>query len=122
MTQDNLLLFADSERDADMLYAAGLFVPDPFLFLRIRGKGHVIVSDLEVDRARRVASHCRVLASSRYQQRLKRNGVKRAGVAHIIQSILRERHLKKIHVPACFPVGLARQLRDLGVKVKVKDG
>ena len=31
-----VLLIADSERDADMLYAAGMFVPDPFTFLQAR--------------------------------------------------------------------------------------
>jgi Xaa-Pro aminopeptidase len=36
--------------------------------------------------------------------------------------LLRERRLKKILVPSDFPHGLARQLRDLGVKVRAKDG
>ena len=30
---ENLLMFADSERDANILYATGLFVPDPFICL-----------------------------------------------------------------------------------------
>ena len=30
----HLLIVADSERDANMLYATGLFVPDPFIYLR----------------------------------------------------------------------------------------
>jgi phosphoserine phosphatase len=29
---ENLLMVADSERDANMLYAVGLFVPDPFIY------------------------------------------------------------------------------------------
>jgi len=49
----NLLMVADSEHDANMLYAVGMFVPDPFIYLRIRGREMVVMSDLEIDRARR---------------------------------------------------------------------
>lgn len=59
--RNNLLMVADSEHDADMLYAVGMFIPDPFIFLRLRGRDHLVVTDLEVDRARREAPHCRVL-------------------------------------------------------------
>ena len=37
MPAENLLLIADSDKDADMLYAVGMFVPDPFIYLRLRG-------------------------------------------------------------------------------------
>ena len=30
-------MVADSERDANMLYATGLFVPDPFIYVRTTG-------------------------------------------------------------------------------------
>ena len=30
---ETLLIVADSERDANMLYATGLFAPDPFIYL-----------------------------------------------------------------------------------------
>src|SRR2546427_450359 len=38
MNRENLLIVADSEHDANMLYAVRMFVPDPFIYLRIRGK------------------------------------------------------------------------------------
>ena len=34
---DNLLMLADSEHDANMLYAVGMFVPDPFIYQRSGG-------------------------------------------------------------------------------------
>ena len=40
---DNLLMVADSEHDANMLYAVGAFVPDPFIYLRLRGRSYVHV-------------------------------------------------------------------------------
>ena len=105
-----------------MLYAVGVFVPDPFIYLRIAGRAHIVLSDLELDRARQQVTHCRVLSLARTVRQLQREGVKKAGFARVIQHLLRERRLKKVFVPASFPHGLARQLRDLGMKVRVKEG
>ncbi len=122
MKSENVLMVADSEHDADMLYAVGLFVPDPFIYLRLGGKAHVVLSDLEMDRVRRRASQCRVLSYSRYLRRLGRAGVKAPGLARVVAEVVRERRLKKLLVPARFPFGLARELRHLKIKVKVKPG
>ena len=72
---DTLLMVADSERDANMLYATGLFVPDPFIYLRSGGRPLIVLSDLEIDRARKLAPHCRAVSLSAYQQKLRRDGV-----------------------------------------------
>ena len=122
MKRDNLLMVADSEHDANMLYAVRMFVPDPFIYLRINGKCHVVMSDLEIDRARKQARHCRVLSWSYYRQKLVRAGAKSPGFAAIVRYILREKRLKKVFVPTNFSHGLARELRRLKVKVKVKEG
>jgi len=117
---DNLLIVADSEHDANMLYATGMFVPDPFIFLRLRGRNFVIMSDLEIDRARQQMPHCRVLSLSAYQHKSKANGNKRPGFAHVVQTILREKRIHSVWVPPNFPLGLSDELRRLHVSVKVK--
>ncbi|PYK97821.1 MAG: aminopeptidase P family protein [Verrucomicrobia bacterium] len=122
MKRDNLLMVADSEHDANMLYALRMFVPDPFIYLRIRGRCHIVMSDLEIDRARKEARHCRVLSWSRYARKLQRDGVHSPGFAAIIRQILREKRLKKIFVPGSFSLGLARELRRLRIKVKIRSG
>ena len=49
------LLYAASETDADILYPTGFFAPDPFLFVQ-KGRTRILVmSDLEMDRARKRA-------------------------------------------------------------------
>ena len=50
MSRDNLLMVADSEHNADMLYAVGMFVPDPFIFLALGRRPVIVLPDLEVDR------------------------------------------------------------------------
>ena len=117
---ENLLLVADSDHDANMLYATGMFVPDPFIFLRLRGKDFVVMSDLEIDRARQQAPHCRVLSLSDYQKKLRARGNKQPGFAHIIQAILREKKISSVLVPQNFPLGLATELQRLRVSLRVK--
>ncbi|MDZ4343163.1 MAG: hypothetical protein U1E51_12105, partial [Candidatus Binatia bacterium] len=50
-----LLLVSASEGDANMLYATGFFVPDPFIFFQHKQKKYVVMSDLEIDRAKKQA-------------------------------------------------------------------
>src|SRR5579859_6254665 len=103
-----------------MLYATGMFVPDPFIFLRLGKRNFIVMSDLEIDRARQQAPHCQVLSLSRYQHRLAAKGTKRAGYAQVIQMILREKAVRSVLVPRNFPLGLAKELQRLRVSVKVK--
>ena len=122
MERENLLIVADSEHNANMLYAVGMFVPDPFIYLRVHGKCHVVMNDLEIDRARKQAKQCRVISLSQYQKKLRSLGESSPNLASVIRLILREKRLKKILVPNNFPHGLARELRRLKIKVKVREG
>ena len=115
-------MVADSEQDADMLYAVGVFVPDPFIFIRVKGKAHIVMSDLEYDRVRAQAPHCRVLSLSNCREKVQAQGVKRPQSAHIIRHLLRIRGLKKIFVPASFPLALAQELQRIKIKVRVLPG
>lgn len=119
MSRDNLLIVADSEHDANMLYAVGMFVPDPFIYVRVKGKPHIIINELELDRVRRNARHCRVASLTQSLQRLRRDNPKQATMAGVIRAFLKERRLSKVVVPSNFPLGLARELRALKIKVKV---
>jgi Xaa-Pro aminopeptidase len=120
---ENLLIVADSERDANMLYATGLFVGDPFIYLQTAGRRPLIImSDLEIDRARANAPHCRAVSLSAYQRKLRADGIKKIGFAKVIREILREKKIRRVVVPETFPFGLARELRKLGVKLKPRAG
>lgn len=114
---ENLLIVADSDHDANMLYATGIFVPDPFIFLRLRGRNLIVMSDLEIDRAREQAPHCRVLSLSGYQKKLRAEGVKHPGFAQVIARILREKKISSLSVPHNFPLGLAAELQRFRIKL-----
>ncbi len=119
---DNLLMVADSEHDANMLHATGMFVPDPFIYLRVRGRSYVVMSDLEIDRARKQAQGCAVLPLSRYQRKLRAQGVKNPGFAEVLPALLRERGVRRVLVPQNFPLGLAMDLQRCHIRVKPKPG
>ncbi len=122
MKPDNLLIYAASEHDANMLYAVGMFVPDPFIYLRLRGREYIVMSDLEIDRARAQASHCKVLSLSHYQQLVRRGKNITAGVAAVIAAILDERRIRHVVVPYDFPAGLALDLRSFGITAQPQPG
>jgi Xaa-Pro aminopeptidase len=122
MSSENLLMVADSDHDANMLYAVGMFVPDPFIYLRVRGREYMAMSDLEIDRARKQASHCRVLSFGRYQKQLRDAGKKRPGMAEVVAAIMREKGIRRASVPDDFPLGLAGDLKKVGISVKARRG
>src|SRR5262245_51338476 len=104
-----------------MLYATGMFVPDPFIYLRLRGRSCAVMSDLEIDRARREMSGCRVLSLGDLQRKLTRRG-EAPGFAGIVRSLLRERRISSVQVPNNFPLGLAVELQRLGIRVNARPG
>ena len=122
MSRENLLIVADSEHCADMLYAVRSFVPDPFIFLRVNGRNMIVLSDLEFDRVCAQAGHCRAISHNQYLKKLQNAGVRKPGAAHIIRDLLRSKGLRTISVPHQFPLGLAQELRRLGIHARVKRG
>src|SRR6266496_786343 len=103
MNRENLLMVSDSEHDANMLYAVRMFVPDPFIYLRLNGKCHIVMNDPELHRAREQARHCRILSWGQYVKKLKQKGVKSQSFAAVIREILHEKRIKKVFVPDSFP-------------------
>ena len=112
------LIVADSEHDANLLYATGLFAPDPFIFLEMRGKRYAVLTDLEIDRARKQATVDRVLSYTRYLNRLKRQGIPKPRQSDVVRQVLKEFRVRAVAVPSSFPLGLAKGLRGIRIRVK----
>ena len=116
-----VLLIADSELNADMLYAAGLFVPDPFTYLQVNGRTTIMMSDLEIDRARAQSKADEVVSLTDYTDRAKKSGNADPGLVDAVVELLREREVKGVRVPNSFPLGYADKLRDRGFTVASKE-
>lgn len=115
-----ILLVSASEGDSNMLYAVGFFVPDPFIFFEHKGKKFVVMSDLEIDRAKKQARVDRVLSLSVYQRKLRRLGKQSPNLADVLDLLFRERGIRSVVVPANFAALLADQLRAKGFSVQIK--
>src|SRR3989442_3660466 len=107
---DARLIYSASESDANMLWATRFFAPDPFIFIQKRGKRYLVMSDLEIDRAKSQASVDTVLAYTAFVKRLQKAGIPFPGAAHVLFAVLKHLKIKSVEVPSTFPVGLADQL------------
>ena len=104
------LIVADSDRDADMLYATRMFVPDPFIFLEQNGKRTIVLSDLEIDRGKREAQADEILPYSRFEREVQGKAKKAPPYAKVLSHFLRKRGVRSALVPANFPLGFAEEL------------
>lgn len=104
-----------------MLYATGFFVPDPFIFLKHRGRKYVVMSDLEIDRAKKQAQVDHVLPLSSYQERLRKSGKTSPTTGDVLELLFRERSVRLLLIPPNFPVQLADDLRSRGFFAHIND-
>ena len=121
MGNETLLIVAASEQDANLYYATQFWAPDPFIFARIQGKKILVMSDLEVDRARAESSVEEVLSMSKLQLQAKKKGISPAGTAEVLDLLFKERGVTQAEVPATFPLALADRLRGKGYALSVRN-
>src|SRR4030081_1684548 len=65
------LIIAASEVDSNLYYACRFIAPDPFVFLQVGGRKVLLMSDLEVDRARQQARVDEVLSLAEWEAKAK---------------------------------------------------
>ena len=116
------LVFADSERDADLFWLTGFLAGDPFLYLERDGKKTLFLSDLEVDRGRRLKGIEVVRVKEISDAEEKENGDLPPDpfvrIGRILRRIAADRGIDGFEVPASFPLALADTLRGLGLGVR----
>jgi Xaa-Pro aminopeptidase len=119
-TDPDILIIATSETNSNLYYATRFLAPDPFIFLRIKGERILIMSDLEVDRARATATVDTVLSYSEYEERLKRRGVTSPSAVDVVDEFLKDRGVVRLLVPENFGFEHARQLQGRGYELSTK--
>ena len=109
------LLVGNTEHVPDLTYATGLFVPDDFAwFQTAQGKTYLLLGPLEIDRARRTASVDQCLDLSQEEKRL---GPKKHSYPKLLASVLRRHGIRSAEIPSSFPIGLAQQLHQAGLRL-----
>ncbi len=114
------LIIAASESDANLYYATHFLAPDAFVFVWAGDEKILLMSDLEVDRARAQAKVDTVLPVRVYEERAKAAGIERPTVVDAVCAFLGERRIQRVVVPGSFPIEHGDALRALGIEVQVR--
>ena len=121
MSKTATLIIAASEGDANLYYATKFLAPDPFIFIEIDGTTMLVMSDLEVDRARSTATVDTVLSYTEHEKKSKASGVATPRMIDIVHCILQEHDVTQIVVPVNFSFRHARDLQELGYLLDTRD-
>lgn len=118
-----VLLFADSENDPDMLYFGSVFVPDPFIAFSCKGQRICVVSQLEFARVGSEGCFDQVIL---LEKLIRDSGIQAVTSysfpASVIAYLAKEMGIGEFMVSGTFPCGPAFELGKLGVKLRVADG
>ena len=117
-SQRATVFIAASETDANLYYATKFIAPDPFIYLEIKGERILVMSDLEMDRAKSQSSVDRVLSYSEIERKAKSKGG--TGAVDVVHAVLHEAGITKVLVPGNFPFSHACRLQELGYQVQAK--
>ena len=116
------LMVAASEHDPDMLYATRFFAPDAFIFLEERGKRTLVLSDLEIDRARKQAEADEFVPYSTLEREVQGRQRKAPAYEKVLSHFLRKRGIRSALVPASFPLGFAQELAASKIRLRTSNG
>jgi Xaa-Pro aminopeptidase len=116
---EDVLIYGDTVRSAEMRHELPLLIPDPFLYLEKNGERHVVVSALEHPRIAALNSRLDIRTGEEFgfDELL-------AGGTDLLEAQLevavracRALDLQDCAVPSEFPLELADRLRAAGVSV-----
>ena len=116
------LIVAASDMDANMLYATKFWAPDPFIFLQRKGKRTLVLSDLEIDRARKQADADEFVAFSKLEREVQGESKQTPPYEKVLAHFLRKRGVRSTIVPANFPLGYARELNRHKIRLEPTNG
>jgi Xaa-Pro aminopeptidase len=116
------LMVAASEHDADMLYATKFWAPDPFIFLQRNGKRTLVLSDLEIDRARKQADADEFVSFNKLEREVQGKATKAPPYEKVLSYFLRKRGVRSTVVPASFPLGYAREIAAHKIRLTATNG
>ena len=113
-------MISSSESDSNLYYATEFLAPDPFIFIQIGDEKIIIMSDLELDRAKSQAKVSSALSYSGYEESAKNSGTESPNTIDVLHEFLKERGIKSLVVPAYFGIRNALLLQDKGYDIEVK--
>ncbi len=113
------LLIADSEKNANLYYATRFLAPDPFIFLQLNGATLLVMSDLELDRAKAQAKVTEVLSYTKLAADAKKRLGTEPSMLDVGDELLKSRAVSWLDVPSDFGIVYADGLRKRGYTLAI---
>ena len=115
--RDARVIVAASSKNMNLYYATRFVAGDPFIFVDRGDRTYMIVSDLEIGRARAEAEVDEILSLSLFRSRALARGVESPQTGDLLVEVLGELGLERIAVPHDFPLGIADRVRAAQIDV-----
>lgn len=117
------LLYASTHQSADLFYLGRVSVPDPILAFVCHGQSVAVVNRLEYARVKRDGRFDEVLGWEACVEKARQKYGRRAKLpADILRVLADELSMPGFLIPETFPAGLAFDLRNRRMTVRVADG
>lgn len=117
MSSGAVLIIDSSEGNADLFYRINFFVPDPVIYIELKGRKILLLNELELERGKKYARVDTVLPLSEYRNRVSSRKRNNRVLTNIVDLIFSENRVKRAVVPGTFPVKYADELRRLGYRI-----
>lgn len=117
-------MIGESYHNAKMYYATNFLAGDPFTYICEKGGEHLIVSQMELERAKKesIIKNVRSMDEFGYMNRLIESKDGEKAYSETLLTIIKQLGIKKLSVPSDFPVIYADLLREKGIKAEIKKG
>jgi len=106
------LIFAAAEANADIFYKSGFFAPDPFLYVETKEGAAMVVSEMEVERAR--AQRRPAVQVLTFDEAAKAWGLGAAtsNDVNLVAALSEKMGIECWEVPTDFPLGMAYAIQN----------
>ena len=120
MSKTGRLMFAASETCADLLYETGFSAPDPFLWFSVGADGFMVVSPMELERARK-QSRCGIkIMTMRQAAEFWKLDMERPDLEDLIAAVSAAEDISEWNVNGSFPFSLAEKLCGKSFSLKIR--
>ncbi len=110
------LIISDSVKDSNMFYAAGILVPDDFIYLEQDGVKMLYVDSLEFNRAQKESRADKVINYLDYNKKADKNRL-----TEVLMEILKRNKITKVLAPENFKMKYAEILIANKIVIEIKN-
>ncbi len=119
---DDVLIYGDTHRSAEMRHEVAVAVPDPFLYVEVGGRRHVVVGSMEQPRIAEVHPELELhgLQEFGWDELVARDAERADIELEVAVRACRALGVRRAAVPDEFPLALADRLRAAGLELHLE--